>query len=519
MALVTLTDLYSTLDFWPGNLLAAADGVTIGTHSGTAFSYTYLPGTTFAGYSVTAQGSGFAYDGTTPTAGTMTALAITDGNGQTVLSVTGIAAGSLASDLGLFASYEFGFTDGNGNFSGSEVKNAWSQLLSGNDTIIGTAGGDWNGLVGVNAGNDRFDMGAGDDFIRGGMGSDTMNGGDGYDTLSYDQTQWNEGIPMLHGISVNVNKGLILDPYGFYDHFSGIEEIHGSAAHDVFVGGATEVDFAGLRGSDKIVGGTAGDIAIYSQDVWTGGNRGILANLGVNVVNGQDIGTIRDGFGNYDHTVNIHGVYGTRFADTFLGSARNDYFSGGEGKDTYYGRGGNDTVDFHQSFAGQGQHGVRVNLALKSGQIVDDGFGNTEAAFSIENIDGTRYNDLIIGNAAANRLQGKEGNDILRGGLGHDTFVWNHFREIGEHDVVKDFHVAADAQQDYLQFHVTEWGGTTTLHLVNGTAATAAEDTFLFDSATHMLSWDPDGTGAQAAIDIAVLDGVTALTAANFELF
>lgn len=54
--------------------------------------------------------------------------------------------------------------------------------------------------------------------------------------------------------------------------------------------------------------------------------------------------------------------------------------------------------------------------------------------------------------------------------------------------------------------------------LVNGTAATAAVSTFIFNAATHVLSWDEDGTGGIAAIDGAVLQGVTSLTAANFEL-
>lgn len=519
MAIVLLTDFYSNLDNWPGNLLTASDGVVIGTHTTTTFSYTFKAGTTFAGYSVTSSGTGFTYDGALPNDGNMTSFTITDGSGHTVLSVNNIVAGSQASDLGLFVSFQFGWTDPDGNFSGSQTKGVWSQLLSGNDTIFGSSGDDWRGLVGVDAGNDLYNMGTGDDWVNGGIGNDTINGGDGYDTLSYDQTAWNEGIPMVRGITVDVTAGTVLDPYGYTDHITGIEEIYGSAGRDVFYGGSGEVDFAGLRGSDTIVGGSSGDdVAIYGQDTWLGGTHGIVANLQVSTSGGKIFGTIRDGFGTLDHTVNIFGVSGTRYNDSFTGSSRDDWFNGGEGKDVYRGGAGFDIVNFRGIFGNGPQHGATVNMGLKSGQVIDDGFGNTENLYSIESVQGTRYDDLLIGNAAHNDLRGREGDDTLRGGGGHDTFRWNQFYEIGEHDVIQGFHAGAGAEQDKLKLGVTGWGGTTTLHLVNGTAATAAVDTFLFNPTTHLLSWDPDGTGAQAAISIATLTGVSSLTAANFDL-
>ena len=59
---------------------------------------------------------------------------------------------------------------------------------------------------------------------------------------------------------------------------------------------------------------------------------------------------------------------------------------------------------------------------------------------------------------------------------------------------------------------------TTTLHLVNGAAATDAVGTFVYKAANHTLFWDEDGTGAAAAMAIVVLNGVNALTAADFVL-
>ena len=62
-------------------------------------------------------------------------------------------------------------------------------------------------------------------------------------------------------------------------------------------------------------------------------------------------------------------------------------------------------------------------------------------------------------------------------------------------------------------------GSPTAAQFVNGAMPTAAHGEFLWNSSTHTLSWDPDGTGAAAAVKIATLTGVTTLTAASILLF
>lgn len=519
MALVTLTDRYSNLNDWPGNLLSASDGVAIGTRSATNFSYTYDAGTRFAGYTVTSTGTGFAYDGTTPIGGTMSGLTIRDTGGNLVLSVTGIVAGSLASDLSLFASYEFGWSDPGGGGTGAQNKNAWSQLLSGNDTYTGTAGDDNRGMVGVDAGNDVFNMRAGDDVVNGGMGNDTINGGDGWDGLTYSETHWNEGIPMVRGITVNAAAGTVLDPYGFADRFTGLEWITGSAFGDVFNGAASAgMNFAGLRGADTIKGASDRDWALYGDDAWFGGKRGIVADLATGTSGTDILGTIRDGFGNTDQTINLQSVAGTRYNDTFVGSGQNNVFAGGEGRDSFSGGAGVDQITFNWWFSDAPQHGIIVNLKLATGQIVDDGFGNRENAVSIEDIYGSSNADRITATTNANWIEAREGDDTMTGGGGVDHFSWRFRSEIGGNDVITDFNAGAGPDRDILQLGVGNWGASTILNLVNGTAATAAVSTFIFNAATDVLSWDADGTGAGAAFDIVTLNGVAALTAANFVL-
>ncbi len=520
MAIVKLTDLYSNLNNWPGNLFYASDGVSFGAHTKTKFAFTFSQGTQFEGYTITSIGKGFTYDGSVPIDGRMTGLTIDDASGHRVLTVSKIAGNSLASDMGLLASFEFGWTDIGGGGSSGNQNNAWSMLLSGNDTINGTDGNDRRGLVGVDAGNDVYNMGGGNDKVNGGLGNDTIHGGDGWDTLTYSQTTYNEGQPIVRGITVNVDAGTVADPYGYTDHFDGIEEIEGSVARDTFNGGAVGMSFYGLRGADKFVaGGSGDDWIVYSSDGWNGGVRGIVAKLGVNTVGNNVLGKVVDGFGNVDKTVNIQNVAGTQFRDVFVGSSQDNSFVGGEGKDSYNGGKGQDSITFNWWFTDAQQHGINVNLKLKTGQIIDDGFGNKETAKSIEDIFGSRQDDKIKGNGGTNWIQGREGDDTMTGGGGADHFKWGGFSQIGSHDVVTDFHAGAGANMDVLHMNVTDWGGSGNLHLVNGTSATSSDDTFLFNRSNHMLSWDPDGTGSQGPIDIVVLNGVTALTEANFDLY
>lgn len=521
MATITLADAYSNLDSWPGDLLAATDGVTIGTHTATNFTYTFNAGTQWAGYSVIATGSGFTYDGAEPLDGTLKGLKITDDLGQTVLQITGISAASYASDMGLFAAYQFGWTDPGGGGADSQLKNAWSLLFSGNDVVIGTSGDDGRGFVGVDAGNDLFNMGAGDDWVNGGLGNDTINGGDGWDVLDYGETTWNEGIPMVRGVTIDVTAGTVKDPYGFVDTFTDIEEFHGSATRDRFIGGAQGKDFMGLRGADVFIGGTSGnDWIVYHDDTWSGGGRGIVANLGVKTVNGKILGTVQDGFGNIDKTTNIDNVSGTRYGDRLTGNSHDNVFAGGEGKDSYRGGAGSDWVIFSWSFTDLNPHGISVDLRKTTGQILDDGFGNKENAISIENIRGGFQDDVIIGNAGNNLIRGDEGNDTMTGAGGADEFNWSFVQENGGAELITDFQSEAGADQDILSFGFSNEGLSTVLTLVIGTAATTAGvGTFVFNATTHMLSFDLDGAGGNDMVNIVTLAGVTTLTAANFDLY
>src|SRR5581483_5895339 len=101
--------------------------------------------------------------------------------------------------------------------------------------------------------------------------------------------------------------------------------------------------------------------------------------------------------------------------DTLIGNDGDDTLIGGSGADVLLGGNGNDTV----SYAGS-TSGLIANLLTRSG-VGGDAQGDTYT--SIENVVGSEGNDLLMGDASANRLDGGGGNDVVSAGAGDDTLV------------------------------------------------------------------------------------------------
>jgi len=106
-------------------------------------------------------------------------------------------------------------------------------------------------------------------------------------------------------------------------------------------------------------------------------------------------------------------IWGRGGNDILVGGAGNDWLIGGAGADSLSGEAGIDGVSYCQSEAG-----VSVDLASGTGR---GGDAQGDRLESIESVDGTNYDDVLIGNSGANTLRGGRGTDILRGGAGADT--------------------------------------------------------------------------------------------------
>jgi Ca2+-binding RTX toxin-like protein len=162
--------------------------------------------------------------------------------------------------------------------------------------------------------------------------------------------------------------------------------------------------------------------------------------------------------------------------DRLFGGENNDLLFGGldvgRDSDLLNGGGGIDTVSY-----GPAQHGMRVDLAAGSAKSVNPNFGdgNIDTLVSIENVNGTNFDDSLIGNSGANslsgsggidflagqggndKLSGSTGDDILvggggvdklTGGSGAETYFYDFTSDsgvgLGNRDVITDFQAGAD---------------------------------------------------------------------------
>ncbi|GKX62264.1 hypothetical protein SOASR032_08330 [Pragia fontium] len=93
-----------------------------------------------------------------------------------------------------------------------------------------------------------------------------------------------------------------------------------------------------------------------------------------------------------------------------IGGTGDDFIIAGKGNDSYDGGAGSNTVDFSKITVG-----ITVNLT--EGTVTG---GGQYSLSNIQNIIGTDYDDVLIGNHQNNHLQGGLGNDTLIGGGGNN---------------------------------------------------------------------------------------------------
>ena len=145
-------------------------------------------------------------------------------------------------------------------------------------------------------------------------------------------------------------------------------------------------------------------------------------------------GTIIDTGGSTDTYSNIQYFGGSSRNDSFTGNTAAETFVGYAGDDVFNGGGGIDTVDYRSEnfFAGPGSSGIIVNLSatdftLTASNVLAgharDATGGNDTLIAIENVIGTFHDDILIGNAGNNRLDGRGGDDLSSGGQGNDVLV------------------------------------------------------------------------------------------------
>lgn len=287
--------------------------------------------------------------------------------------------------------------EGNDSLSGGE----------GNDTLVGDAGNDrLNGANGNDFlrggdGNDLLAGGNDNDILEGGAGTDTIFGGNGFDIVSYADAS--------AGVTVDLSAIRPTDPSGALpdigpnpDYLFDMEGVEGSNFEDRLVTGPNGGLARGLGGNDTLIGGNGNDTLDGGE-----GNDSISGGGGNDSLTGGNGNDTIDG-GEGDDILS-----GGDGRDRLTGGNGNDTFIGGSGTDTIIGGAGNDFV----SYAGASS-GVTISLGF-----IDPSRPNTSnTSFnSVENAEGSNFNDLLATGSVGGLLRGLQGNDQLRGNSGRDT--------------------------------------------------------------------------------------------------
>ena len=262
---------------------------------------------------------------------------------------------------------------------------------------IDLSSGSATGTSGI-SGIDNLIGGAGDDTLKLGTGGGILVGGSGTDHL-------------IGG--------------------SGTDQLLGGAGDDTLEGGLGDDILEGGSGADVLVGGAGSDTASYVTFQTDADSTGLVVDLsGVRVATGDAAGDSFNG---------IENLTGSMGNDTLVGDAGSNILSGGDGNDLLIGAGGDDLVDggIGWDMVSYADAAAAVDVDLRRvndfGALVGAaGTLSRDVLVDIEDVTGTAYNDVIIGDRHDNRLHGgggddvimgMSGNDLLDGGAGNDTLL------------------------------------------------------------------------------------------------
>jgi len=334
------------------------------------------------------------------------------------------------------------------------------------DAVSGSANSFFSGrmfhadtVIGSNQ-NDVLKGYDGNDTIDGRGGHDKVIGGDGSDHLigggGDDVIKGGAGADVLNG-------------------GNGADELNGGADGDTLRGGA---------GKDAIDGGSGIDTVLYNEKT---------ADIAV-TLDGATKAKVMIGGQQEDTLKNVENLTSGEGNDTITGDAAGNEFRGNGGNDVLSGKAGYDVI-----FGGEG------NDTLSGGTEDDYLNGNTGV-------------DHLKGGAGNDNLFGEAGNDVMTGGSGADAFYFTTALNADTNvDKVTDFQTGVDSivlLQDVFSAITADEKAAQNYFAIG--SAQDEHDHIIYKAGSGKLLYDPDGDGAQTAVQFAQLDKHLTLTVNDF---
>jgi Ca2+-binding RTX toxin-like protein len=364
-----------------------------------------------------------------------------DSPGDTVIELEGGGNDTVNS----FISYTLGDTVENLNLQGADAIDGSGCRL--NNTITGNSAN--NTLVGL-AGEDQIDGGDGTDAVS---YANSPNGvvvnlsGDRYDNSGggvHSSRLLSTPIPTDPEPTFAIALNTAQDGYGATDTLRNLENIIGSAQDDILIGNALDNFISGGDGNDWLTGNAGSDTLDGGNGMDTVSYRRETRTLVIDLATG----TVTDSAGSTDILKSIENVTGSAAGDRIFGNDQANMIFAGAGEDTVSGRGGDDALfgeagndtlngDTGNDFLVGGQGSDRLNggdgkdtasyFSSRTGvaaSLFDRAGWAGDAAGdqfnAIENLEGSDFNDFLVGDNGDNILIGLGGNDDLDGRLGND---------------------------------------------------------------------------------------------------
>ena len=337
----------------------------------------------------------------------------------------------------------------------------------------------------------------GDDQLPGSAGGDLFFAGLGSDGMDYSAS--------AEAVDVDLERYFAFGGDAEGDILVSVEQVHGSDLGDgldgnqsanTLIGGGGDDFIRGRAGRDTLLGGLGDDF--------------IRGDEGNDLIQGEeDDDRLFGGAGN-DHLIGGSGddlIFGEDESDVMEGGLGADIIEGGDGDDFHVFVGGFDLFDGGAgtdttSFA-EFDSAVFVSLAdggavTAYGDSVDEsapGLQQVADYISVENVLGSTFDDVILGDGGTNVLDGGTGDDgiaggagtdVLRGGAGSDTLRYDLEAAVATQGVTVDLTgvilFTGGGQQG-----IDSTGATDILSGFENVTGTSFNDTILGDAQENVI--------------------------------